>query len=133
MKGKLSCRCGCGAASIAPGFLEAIAAIEAEVGYELTAVSVCRCEAHNAAEGGKEKSEHLATPAHACCAVDVANPPGGWEARVRLVHVAQAHGFKGFGYANTFTHMDCGKKRFWFYPAFLEKHPALSPWADPAG
>jgi hypothetical protein len=127
---RIACRCGCGTRNVAPGFLEAIAAVEAEVGYELNPRSVCRCIVHNAVEGGKDHSEHLATPKHDCCALDV-DAPAAWEDVVKLVQAAQKHGFKGFGYAKDFIHMDMGLKRFWFYPGFLAQHPALTAWKNP--
>jgi uncharacterized protein YcbK (DUF882 family) len=106
--------------------------MEEILGFEVVALSVCRCEKHNQAEGGEDKSHHLATPAHDCCAVDVESPDTDMDTRLKIAKAAEVAGFRGFGYARTFLHIDMGRKRFWFYPGFLTRHPALCPWKNPA-
>ena len=56
---EFACRCGCGADNIAMSLVNRLQAIRDEIGMPVSINSGVRCEAHNAAQGGKDGSPHV--------------------------------------------------------------------------
>jgi uncharacterized protein YcbK (DUF882 family) len=75
------------------------------VGRPMTVWSAYRSEAHNASIHGAPLSQHLF-----CTAFDI--PLAGHD-RDKLKFEAEQAGFTGFGFYNTFLHIDIGRKRTW--------------------
>lgn len=113
---EIACRCGCGTANIQPEALEKLNRVRASLGHPLYLNSACRCEAHNKAVGGSERSQHISTPARPGRAFDVSIywKDGGKIREVAvedLVSAAERAGFKGIGRYKTFVHMDNRKRK----------------------
>ena len=70
--------------------------------------SAYRDPAHNASVGGSPNSTHKQG-----IAFDISLR--GHD-KVRLARLAKQVGFTGFGYYNTFLHVDTGRQRFWGKP-----------------
>ena len=100
---EVGCR-HCGWIRINPDFLDTLQALRDQRG-PTTVSNVCRCAVHNARVGGAPGSMHLMG-----MAADVALLGA---ARKGLQQAAIAVGFKGFGYYQTFLHVDLGRPRFW--------------------
>lgn len=66
--------------------------------------SACRTAAHNSKVGGASRSKHLTTTTGGCMAADIHCTDNSY--RDVLIHAALEVGFKGFGLANTFIHLD---------------------------
>jgi hypothetical protein len=103
---ELACHC-CGEMCIWPEALDAIERLRRAVGAPLVINSGHRCALHNARVGGAPLSLHKRL------AFDVAlaghNPS-------HLEHAAHASGFRGFGYGQTFLHLDTRVHAArWFY------------------
>lgn len=103
---ELSCRC-CGEICIWPDALDAIERLRAAVNAPLLIDSGHRCALHNARVGGAPLSLHKQL------AFDVAlrgHDPA------KLAALARSSGFRGFGFGNTFLHLDTrGRSAHWFY------------------
>jgi hypothetical protein len=108
---ELACPC-CGKMVIWAQALDAIQALRNAMGVPLTINSGHRCALHNARVGGAPLSQHKQL------AFDVAL---GRHDCMALFQHARACGFTGFGFGNSFLHLDtrslAGRTRpaFWFY------------------
>ena len=78
--------------------------IHKRLGIDLIINSACRTPAHNTQVGGASKSKHLTTTPGGCMAVDIHCKEDHY--REKLINAAMEVGFKGFGLANTFIHLD---------------------------
>lgn len=85
--------------------LDVIQALRAEWGKPISPTSWYRSVTHNKAVGGAVKSQHLTGGA-----IDVPLDPSE---RNDFVTLAKKHGFRGFGYYDTFMHIDMGESREW--------------------
>lgn len=107
-RAEMQCKCGCGLAQFAPGFLTALQRLRDTMGVPLPVNSACRCAAHNARVGGHPRSLHVGDrPAHntgGTCAVDIGFP-AGHPHRVRLLDVAWHQGWS-VGLNDRFVHLD---------------------------
>ncbi|WP_411705648.1 D-Ala-D-Ala carboxypeptidase family metallohydrolase [Edaphovirga cremea] len=56
---EFACRCGCGAADMAPELINVLEAARAHFGVPIIVVSGRRCEIHNRKQGGARASQHL--------------------------------------------------------------------------
>ena len=103
---ELACPC-CGEISVVPQALDAIEALRIAMAAPLVVDSGHRCALHNARVGGAPLSRHKTL------AFDVrlrGHDP------MRLREAARASGFSGFGYGNTFLHLDVrARPAHWFY------------------
>ena len=88
-----------------PDFMDRLESLRAELSRPIYILSAHRCSLHNARIGGAPLSQHLTL------AVDIALL--GHQRR-DLRDTAKACGFTGFGYYQTFLHLDLGPKRFWY-------------------
>ena len=114
---EFSCRCSCGFGSnetdIAKELVFALHLMRQSLNVPFTIASGARCVTHNAAEGGKPKSTHLAgvkgqcTPEYEgkCRAVDIQSVAWSTDLRGRAVAMALAMGLR-VGLATTFIHVD---------------------------
>lgn len=111
---ELSCKCGCGSVTTAPGFLQAFQGIRDAYGKPFTPNSVVRCAAHNAQVGGHARSLHLDfNPVHkykgtelpiSCCAVDLPFPEGHPDRKV-MEDILWDRGWR-IGFHKRFLHAD---------------------------
>lgn len=102
----VACHC-CGEVFIDPGALDALQRLRAALGAPLHITSGHRCALHNARVGGAPLSQHKRL------AFDIAL--AGHD-RARLVAAARASGFTGFGFGQTFLHLDTRvRPAHWFY------------------
>jgi hypothetical protein len=103
---QIACRC-CGEVYVWPPALDALEKLRAAVGAPLRIVSGHRCALHNARVGGAPLSLHKRL------AFDLAlagHDPA------RLAAAAHRAGFTGFGYGQTFLHLDVrARPAHWFY------------------
>ena len=103
---ELSCPC-CGEVCVRSDALDAAQALRAAMEAPLVIDSGHRCALHNARVGGAPLSQHKSL------AFDVrlqGHDP--W----RLRNLARESGFTGFGYGNTFLHLDVrARPAHWFY------------------
>ncbi|MBV8800491.1 MAG: hypothetical protein JO208_11880 [Alphaproteobacteria bacterium] len=103
---ELACHC-CGEMCIWPEALDAIEALRRAPASPLAITSGHRCAIHNARVGGAPLSLHKQL------AFDVAlagHDPA------QFAHAAHACGFRGFGYGQSFLHLDTrAKPARWFY------------------
>ncbi len=88
-----------------PEFMDKLQQARTMLGRPFLIHSAHRCALHNARVGGAPLSQHLKL------AVDI----GLYGHNPSLLHRAclQA-GFRGFGFYQTFIHVDLGRKRFWY-------------------
>ena len=95
-----------------PGFLHKIDYARDRANTQFIVVSGCRCEKHNAAEGGTETSDHLTGEG-----ADIKATTSF--VRWRVVTSAIAAGFRRIGIAKTFIHLgdnlDNPNPRIWVY------------------
>jgi len=102
----IACPC-CGETSVWPEALDALERVCVALGAKLRINSGHRCALHNARVGGAPKSLHKQL------AFDVAlagHDPA------RLVGAARRAGFRGFGFGQTFLHLDTrARPAHWFY------------------
>lgn len=107
---EFACKCGCGLATLHPGFISSLQALRDEFGMPMTVTSGARCKAHNDAVGGHPRSLHICDePVHAgqkgCLAVDISTPNGQY--RGRLFTLAWRYGFSvGWNAKRGFLHLD---------------------------
>lgn len=97
-KEEFDCKCGCGTNNISTELVNVLEIIRNGYG-PLVITSGCRCEAHNAREGGKKNSAHLRG-----YAVDIQCIVGN--DRYRLIRAALGVGITRIGVAKTFIHLD---------------------------
>ncbi|MBF0501499.1 MAG: peptidase M15 [Candidatus Riflebacteria bacterium] len=100
---EFTCKCGCGQNNISPAFVAKLNIARDIAGVPFHINSGCRCDKHNAAEGGKSDSSHLTG-----FASDIAVKDDG-ERSIILNALIKA-GFTRFGMGKTFIHTD--KERF---------------------
>ncbi len=103
---EIACRC-CGELYIWPQALDALERLRLAMNAPLRIDSGHRCALHNARVGGAPLSLHKKL------AFDVAL---GRHDPARLAAAARAGGFTGFGYGQTFLHLDTrARPAHWFY------------------
>jgi len=88
-----------------PDFFDRLQRARTEINRPVRINSAHRSWRHNLAVGGAPKSQHRKL------AVDIALC--GHD-RFALATACKAAGFTGFGYYQTFLHVDLGRPRFWF-------------------
>ena len=101
---EVSCSC-CGIMGVKPPALDKLQALREAVGVPLTINSAYRCPEHNEAVGGSENSRHKAGDAFDISLKGVN--------KYKLLERAKKVGFKGFGFYNSFLHVDLGRSRSW--------------------
>ena len=101
---EMSCR-HCGQVYHWPEFMDRLQRARVQVGRPFNILSAHRCSLHNARIGGAPLSQHLRL------AADISL--GGHDKRALLIACRWA-GFTGFGFYNTFIHIDLGRPRHWF-------------------
>ncbi len=101
---EMSCR-HCGQMFYWSDFMERLQNARNISGRAFHILSAHRCALHNAHVGGAPFSQHLRL------AVDISLV--GHE-RHNLAQACKAAGFTGFGYYQTFLHIDLGPKRYWY-------------------
>lgn len=82
-----------------PKAVAALQAVRDEVGFPLILNSAYRCELHPMEARKAKPGTH-----HQGIAFDIRVPWGGQ--RIQILEAALKHGFKGFGFANGFLHID---------------------------
>jgi hypothetical protein len=103
---EIACRC-CGEICIWPEALDALENLRRAVNAPLVINSGHRCALHNARVGGAPLSMHKTL------AFDVAL---GTHDPAKLSGAAHAAGFRGFGFGQTFLHLDTrARPARWFY------------------
>jgi zinc D-Ala-D-Ala carboxypeptidase len=103
---EIACRC-CGELAIWPEALDALERLRRAMAAPLVINSGHRCALHNARVGGAPLSLHKKL------AFDVAL---GAHDPARLFRLARAAGFRGFGFGQTFLHLDTrANPARWFY------------------
>ncbi|MDE2182897.1 MAG: hypothetical protein KGJ78_07740 [Alphaproteobacteria bacterium] len=106
MPSELACPC-CGEVCFWPPALDSLEALRRRLGAALRITSGHRCALHNARVGGAPLSQHKRL------AFDIAL--AGHD-RVHLAAAARAAGFTGFGFGQTFLHLDRrARPARWFY------------------
>ena len=101
---ELACR-HCGQFYDWPDFMDRLQWVRTRLGRPLHINSAHRCLRHNLAVGGAPLSEHRKLAADLSL-----RSQNRWE----LAALCKAAGFTGFGYYQTFLHVDLGRKRFWY-------------------
>jgi len=99
----MACR-HCGEGYHWPEFMAALEAVRISAGRPMRILSAHRCALHNARIGGAPLSQHLKLAAD----IDLRG-----HNRRALAGAAQRAGFTGFGYYQTFLHIDMGRPRRW--------------------
>ena len=108
-KREFVCRCGCGRFNLSPVLLDALQRFRDYLGVPLHVNSGCRCEKHNAAEGGDKNSMHLYGKAADIWADDISA-----QDLARLAEVIPEFSNGGIGRYATFIHVDVrGRKARW--------------------
>ncbi len=101
---ELACR-HCGEIYIWPDFLDRLQKARTQINRPFHILSGHRCPLHNAKVGGAPFSQHLKL------AVDISLQ--GHD-RFDLLDACRAAGFTGFGFYQTFLHIDLGRPRQWW-------------------
>ena len=109
-------RCGCDHCEklvlnrVHPDALRALQAMRTEYGKPLYLSSAYRCSRHPYEVNKPQRGRH-----NLGVAFDIKVTSG--KERMEIVALAIKHGFKGFGFANTFIHIDMGSEDFrsWYY------------------
>lgn len=100
---ELECKCGCGfgrqPGDVSPRLLALLEGIRVEVGVPVVINSGCRCDQHNADEGGVPGSVHTLGEA-----ADIKTIGG--EKKYWIEKAAFKHGAMGVGIGKTFVHVD---------------------------
>ncbi len=101
---EFACRCGCGLSKVDPKLVELLDAARIIFGRPIIIKSGTRCEGHNAAIGGAEKSAHLVGPDGFSHAVDikVLNDYTRWH----LFQIFERLGILRFEVSNLHLHID---------------------------
>ncbi|NTY87783.1 serine/threonine protein kinase [Serratia fonticola] len=100
---EFACRCGCGAADVAPELIEVLEAARVHFGVPIIVVSGRRCKTHNSKVGGALVSQHLYGTAADIKMSTV--PPADVAAYFEKTY----SGRYGVGRYATFTHIDVRK------------------------
>ena len=108
---ELACR-HCQAMYIWPEFLDRLQSARNDAAKPFRILSGHRCSLHNVRIGGAPLSQHLRL------AVDISLVRHD---RRHLLRVCSDAGFRGFGFYQTFLHIDLGRKRHWFGDRKAEK------------
>ena len=85
--------------------MDRLQAARSAAGRPFTILSGHRCALHNACIGGAPLSQHLRL------AADISTRGHN---RRALLSACREAGFTGFGYYQTFLHIDLGRPRHWF-------------------
>ncbi len=101
---EMSCR-HCGEYFHDPEFMERLQWSRDRLGLAFLINSAHRCWRHNLAVGGAPKSSHKQL------AADISL--NGHD-KNKLLATCRAAGFEGFGFYQTFLHIDLGRPRHWF-------------------
>lgn len=88
--------------------LDAIQLARVIMDRALTINSSYRDPLHNAREGGAPRSRHKI-----CDAFDISTRGMSSDEKKRLYRACRTAGFTGFGFYNSFLHVDTGRKRSW--------------------
>lgn len=105
---EFACRCGCGADRVAPVFLYKLQQAREIARVPFKIVSGCRCDIHNAEEGGTESSDHLTNDMYRCEGADIATPDS--HTRWRILNAAFEVNFRRIGIAKTFIHLGTARR-----------------------
>lgn len=95
-----------------PGFVDRLQWVRTRLDKPLRINSAHRCVRHNLAVGGAPLSQHKKL------AVDLSL---GAHNRLEVAAICKAAGFTGFGYYQTFLHVDMGRRRFWWGGKYSKK------------
>ena len=95
----------CGQVYYWPDFMDRLQALRDDVARPMNVTSGHRCRLHNARVGGAPQSQHLRL------AIDV---DLSGHNRIEIARKAKEHGFSGFGFYQSFLHLDLGRLRQWF-------------------
>ena len=101
---EIACR-GSGRLLVVPDFLDRLDRLRSRYGRPLRVLSAYRSPAHNALVGGAPLSRHKGADA---CDLSIVG-----EDKAVIDRLAHDVGFRGFGYYNTFIHVDMGRPRSW--------------------
>ena len=114
---ELECSCGCG---LLPSYesVERLYLLRLLCGFPLQINSAARCKIYNLKVGGKDGSTHLPEwdrvgylRGKGGCGFDIRNDRKlEFNKRQIIIEKATLCGFKGFGYAETFIHIDDAKR-----------------------
>ena len=108
---EMACR-HCGERYVWAEFMDKLQVARTAVGRSFNIHSAHRCSLHNAQVGGAPLSQHLKMAADIGLA--------GHDRRALYIACRQA-GFRGFGFYQTFLHIDLGPKRHWYSNHKAEK------------
>jgi len=103
-RAEMACR-HCGEGYDCPAFMDALQRARDISGRPFHILSAHRCAVHNARVGGAPLSQHL------WLAADISLQG---HSRRNLVTACKTAGFTGFGYYQTFLHIDLGPARKWY-------------------
>lgn len=108
---ELECSC-CGELEMDQDFMCLLSKLRAEFDHPMIVTSGFRCQSHNAAVGGSDRSKHLLG-----CAVDVYWEDYNSSLKYRLVECALGYDVRGIGLSDEFIHLDGrnGAGKIWFY------------------
>ncbi|MEP1231411.1 MAG: D-Ala-D-Ala carboxypeptidase family metallohydrolase [Litorimonas sp.] len=101
---EMACR-HCGQIYHWPEFMDRLQQVREDVGRSIHILSAHRCALHNARIGGAPLSQHLRL------AADISLHG---HKRQTLMTACKTAGFTGFGYYQTFLHIDLGRARHWY-------------------
>ena len=101
---ELACR-HCGETYHWPDFLDRLQKVRDHVARPIIVLSGHRCSLHNARVGGAPLSQHLKL------AVDIRLSGHN---RGALLQASRRTGFTGFGFYQSFLHIDLGRPRHWY-------------------
>lgn len=101
---EFACR-HCGESYVWDEFLTRLSEARQKTAYPFQILSGHRCALHNARVGGAPLSQHLKL------ATDISLHG---HSRSKILKACQQAGFTGFGFYQTFLHVDLGRKRYWF-------------------
>lgn len=111
-KSELICKCGCGLYNIDDNFLRKLNYAREKARIPFLVASGCRCEEHNAAEGGKETSDHITGQG-----ADIVSYRS--RTRWKIVSSALAAGIRRIGLHREFVHLGDNlnnpNPRIWLY------------------
>lgn len=100
---ELSCR-HCGELYVCEKTMDALQAVREKVARPIIVNSGHRCVTYNKTVGGAAASQHLKL------AIDI---QAAGQDRKALLAACEAAGFQGFGFYQTFLHVDMGRPRTW--------------------
>jgi len=95
-----------------PEFFDKMQAVRFALGKPIKLNSAHRSWRHNLRVGGAPRSQHKKQ------AGDISLIGHN---RFEVLAACRGAGFTGFGYAQTFLHVDLGRKRFWYYGPHSKK------------